>query len=217
MNTRKIKEKLQYIVLHHSYIPIGYDDSTHINILEKESAAFNKRNPTCDSALFYHYVILPSGNVLHRVPAGIYAAHCGKNSGDYGKINNDNSIAICVSARLDQEKMTDAQWKSLVNEVKYQSEKHNLKIVKHSDVVSTACPGKNFPFKQLLKEIKMEKKPIIKKLYPDVDEKRWSYEAIEYVTKAGLMVGDENDMFHPYEPCTREELAAVIYNLERKK
>jgi len=209
MNTRKIKEKLQYIVLHHSYIPIGYDDNTHINILEKESAAFNKRNPTCDSALFYHYVILPSGNVLNRVPAGIYAAHCGKNSGDYGKINNDNSIAICVSARLDQEKMTDAQWKSLVNEVKYQSEKHNLKIVKHSDVVFTACPGRNFPFKRLLKEIKM-------KLYDDVDEKRWSYPAIDYVTRAGIMAGDENG-FRPRDPITREEVAQVIFNLERKK
>ena len=209
MNTRKIKEKLQYIVLHHSYIPTNYDDSTHINILEKESAAFNQRNPTCDSALFYHYVILPSGNVLNRVPAGIYAAHCGKNSGDYGKINNDNSIAICVSARLDQEFMTDAQWLSLVNEVKYQSKLLNLKIVKHSDVVATACPGKNFPFKRLLKEIKM-------KLYDDVDEKHWSYPAIDYVTRAGIMAGDENG-FRPQDPITREEVAQVIFNLERKK
>ena len=56
-----------------------------------------------------------------------------------------------------------------------------------------------------------------KPLYDDVDPKRWSYPAIDYVTRAGLMTGDGDDKFRPTEPCTREELAAVVYNMERKK
>ena len=54
------------------------------------------------------------------------------------------------------------------------------------------------------------------KLYDDVDEKRWSYPAIDYVTRAGIMAGDENG-FRPRDPITREEVAQVIFNLERKK
>ncbi|MCK5849063.1 MAG: S-layer homology domain-containing protein [Caldisericia bacterium] len=209
MNTRKIKETLKYQVFHHSCIPVHYSDELHLSILKREAQAFNEKNPSCDSVAQYNYVILPSGRVENLVPAGIYTAHCGLNTGE-GKINNDNSISICVSANLDREKMTDLQWKALINEARYQGEHRGLKPARHKDIVATSCPGRNFPYSKLLKEMK------VKKLYDDVDEKRWSYPAIEYVSRAGIMTGDEYG-FRPKDPVTREELAQVIYNLERKK
>ena len=205
MNSRKIKDKLEYIVLHHSCIPVRYSDDTHLTILQKEVQSLY---PAYDFGGLYHYVILPSGKVYNLVPAGIYAPHCGLNSGEW-RITNDNSISICVSADLSKETMTNEQWEALLNEVKYQSKKHNLQIVRHKDVVATDCPGKNFPYNRLIQEVKMPK------LYKDVDESRWSYPAIEYVTRAGIMAGDEKG-FRPTEPCTREELAQVILNLQKR-
>jgi hypothetical protein len=112
------------------------------------------------------------------------------------------------------EVLSEKEYQTLLNEVKYQSEKYNLKIVGHHDVLATACPGANFPMDRLLADIrKPDKEDDLKpKLYPDVDPNRWSYEAIAYLKKLDIMKGDEHG-FRPTDPCTREEVAAVIYNL----
>jgi hypothetical protein len=173
------------------------------------------RYPKYDFGGLYHYVVLPSGNMYNPVPVGIYAPHCGLNIGE-GPINNDNSIAIAVSGNLMHETLTEKMYQTLLNEVKYQSKHYGLNIVGHHDVVSTACPGANFPMDRLLADLrKPDKEEPMQKLYPDVDESRWSYPAIDYVTRAGIMAGDENG-FRPSEPCTREELAQVIYNLQKR-
>jgi N-acetyl-anhydromuramyl-L-alanine amidase AmpD len=211
MNSRKIKGKLEYIVLHHTTIPQRYSDLKHTEILQNE---VRNLYPTYDFGGLYHYVVLPSGNMYNPVPVGIYAPHCGLNYGE-GPITNDNSIAIAVSGNLMFETLSEKEYQTLLNEVKYQSEKYNLKIVGHRDVLATACPGANFPMDRLMKDLRSPVKEQ-KMLYKDVDENRWSFEAIEYVTRAGIMTGDE-DGFRPSDPCTREELAQVIYNLQRRK
>lgn len=203
MNSRKIKGKLEYIVLHHTTIPQRYSDLKHTEILQKE---VRNLYPQYDFGGLYHYVVLPSGNMYNPVPVGIYAPHCGLNYKE-GPINNDNSIAIAVSGNMMHETLSEKEYKTLLNEVKYQSKKYGLNVVRHDDVVSTSCPGANFPMDRLMRDLRQEAK-----MYKDVDENRWSYEAIEYVTKMKLMQGDEHG-FRPTDPCTREELAQVIYNL----
>ncbi|MBQ7095825.1 MAG: N-acetylmuramoyl-L-alanine amidase [Clostridia bacterium] len=51
--------------------------------------------------------------------------------------------------------------------------------------------------------------------YNDAKEiPKWAREAVEKVTKAGLMVGDDKGNFNPNEPVTRAQLALVLQRLE---
>ena len=51
-------------------------------------------------------------------------------------------------------------------------------------------------------------------LYKDVEEGKWYTGAIEAVTKEGLMIGDGNGNFRPYDPITRAEMAVIICRLK---
>jgi hypothetical protein len=50
--------------------------------------------------------------------------------------------------------------------------------------------------------------------FKDVEESRWSFKAIDYVTDKGYMKGFPDGTFKPGEPLTREQMAQVLYNLE---
>ncbi|WP_206099746.1 S-layer homology domain-containing protein [Longirhabdus pacifica] len=52
------------------------------------------------------------------------------------------------------------------------------------------------------------------KRFKDVSKERWSYEAIEKVSKMGIMTGYPDDSFKPNQPITREEVAALITKLK---
>lgn len=46
--------------------------------------------------------------------------------------------------------------------------------------------------------------------FPDVDEYLEYAEAVEYVNKLGIMVGDEHGNFNPYSTVTRAEMATIV-------
>ncbi len=50
--------------------------------------------------------------------------------------------------------------------------------------------------------------------FKDVEESRWSFKAIDYVTDKGLMKGFPDGTFKPSDPLTREQMAQVLYNLK---
>ena len=54
-------------------------------------------------------------------------------------------------------------------------------------------------------------------LYKDVPDNQWYTEAVELVTKAGLMKGDGNDTFRPNDPITRAEIAEILCRTENLK
>jgi hypothetical protein len=47
-------------------------------------------------------------------------------------------------------------------------------------------------------------------VFSDVPSNHWASGNIGAVTKAGIMIGDENGLFHPDSQLTREEMAAVL-------
>lgn len=49
--------------------------------------------------------------------------------------------------------------------------------------------------------------------FPDVDENAEYVEAVEYVSGAGIMVGDEKGNFNPNKTITRAEMATIICNI----
>jgi len=75
----------------------------------------------------------------------------GDNVGAHASGYNTNGYGICCEGNFDLETtMSNAQFTSLVERVKFHAARFpHAALVKHSDVGSTACPGKYFPWAQL--------------------------------------------------------------------
>lgn len=49
-------------------------------------------------------------------------------------------------------------------------------------------------------------------IYTDINEKAWYFRAIKYVSNNRIMIGTDEVSFKPYQYCTREQLATILYN-----
>jgi len=216
MNDRYMLDMPKYIVVHHTVIPVSYTDKQHLDILQGQ----NTRLHGSAFGGLYHKVVLPSGLVKTLVPVGRYAPHIDFNKGEY-YVNNDNAIGIAVSYNGNVDQMTGAQWKNLVNEVAWMQREYHIESIKpHRDINPTACPGNLFPFDTLLSEVKRTLEvggESTVRVFMDVENERWSKIAIEYVKNCGLMRGYEDGTFRPEDSLTREEMAAILYNLSNLK
>lgn len=112
----------------------------------------------------YHFFIRKDGSVHRGRPIEYVGAHA------YGA--NTASIGICFEGNFEIEKMSTAQKNAgaeLVTYIKslYPSIK---KVSKHMDHNATACPGKNFPFRDIAAGVKTEVKPVepVKEIPTDV-------------------------------------------------
>lgn len=90
----------------------------------------------------YHFLVRKDGKVYRLRPEKAVGAHA---SG-----SNSDSIGICFEGDFQSEKMSDKQKKAGKELVVYLKKKYDInKVQKHSDVCSTDCPGKNFPFSEI--------------------------------------------------------------------
>jgi N-acetyl-anhydromuramyl-L-alanine amidase AmpD len=141
----------KYVVLHHSATDEGNADNFD---------RYHREEKKWSHGLAYHFVIgngNGSGNgeieVGDRWKKQIHGAHTANM--DLNRI----AIGICLVGNFEEDsEPTDNQFKSLISLVTYLSKRYNIpnsRIVKHSQVIQkgTACPGKNFPYRQLIKEI----------------------------------------------------------------
>lgn len=94
----------------------------------------------------YHFYIRKDGSVWRGRPEQWVGSHAGS-SNDYNK----HSIGICFEGNFEQETMTDAQVQSgreLIADIK---SRYSIKqVLGHKDIAATACPGKNFRWKEIL-------------------------------------------------------------------
>ena len=111
------------------------------------------------SGIGYHFYVRKDGKIYRGRPEYAIGAHA---SG-----SNYNSIGICAEGNFENETMSDAQKNSIKELVAYLKNKYKIKtVVRHRDVGSTACPGKNYPFHYIANgsvsadENKPENKPI---------------------------------------------------------
>ncbi len=145
------ENRWEYVVLHHSATDEGSADN-----FDK----YHREQKKWEHGLAYHFVIgngNGSGNgeieVGDRWKKQIHGAHTANM--DLNRI----SIGICLVGNFEADsEPTDNQIESLISLVAYFSEKYNIPkshIVRHSQVLQkgTACPGKNFPYKQLINEV----------------------------------------------------------------
>ncbi len=141
----------KYVVLHHSATNGG-----NANNFDR----YHREKKKWSHGLAYHFVI-GNGNgsgdgeieVGERWKKQIHGAHTANM--DLNRI----SIGICLVGNFEEDnEPTGDQFKSLINLVTYFSKRYNIPeshIVKHCQVIQkgTACPGKNFPYKQLINEL----------------------------------------------------------------
>ena len=111
----------------------------------------------------YHFLVRKDGNVYRLRPEEYIGAHA------YG--SNYNSIGICAEGNFENEIMSEAQKNSLIELVSYLKGKYGIsKVLKHSDVNNTACPGKNYPFNEIVNG-KVEERHEVSGILADIQSK----------------------------------------------
>lgn len=111
----------------------------------------------------YHFLVRKDGNVYRLRPEEYIGAHA------YG--SNYNSIGICAEGNFENETMPEAQKNSLIELVSYLKGKYGIsKVLKHSDVNNTACPGKNYPFNEIVNG-KVEERHEVSGIIADIQSK----------------------------------------------
>lgn len=95
------------------------------------------------SGIGYHFLVRKDGSVHRGRPIDTVGAHT------YGA--NSDSIGVCFEGNFENEEMPDVQKEAGAELVTYIRQLYPsiTKVGKHKDYLSTACPGKNFPFEYI--------------------------------------------------------------------
>lgn len=102
----------------------------------------------------YHFFIRKNGEIYRGRREDAVGAHA------YG--GNLDSIGICFEGNFENENMPKAQLEAGKELITYLKDKYKItKIEKHKDVNATLCPGKNFPFKDMVTEINILVPPVV--------------------------------------------------------
>lgn len=192
------RNRTDYIVLHHADISKATVEGIHQIHLNKGWAGIG-----------YHFYVRKDGNVYRGRPRDAIGAHC---------LNyNDRSIGICAEGNYENEQQMPNEQKNAIIALLVELKKiyPPAKIVGHRDLNATACPGKYYPFKEILAA--MDTNLIFKKevvaLFKDVPNNHWAKGSIERMAQLGLLKGDNEGNFKPDDPLTRAQLAAVLDRL----
>lgn len=103
------------------------------------------------SGIGYHFLVRKNGTIERGRAENLVGAHV---TG-----HNSDSIGICFEGNFETETMGEAQKNAGSELVEYLKKKYSIGIVvRHKDLAATACPGKNFPFEEILQGVKTETK-----------------------------------------------------------
>jgi N-acetyl-anhydromuramyl-L-alanine amidase AmpD len=190
------RSRTDYIVLHHADWSECSVYDIHRSHLAKGWAGIG-----------YAYFVSKDGEVYQGRPPDAIGAHC--------KNYNARSVGICAEGDYETEQMPGYQKNAIVSLLVWLKKQYpNAKIVGHRDLFPTACPGRNYPFLEILEAVKV--KVLFKEvagLFKDVPDNHWAKGSIERLAKLGLLKGDPKGNFQPDKPLTRAQLAAVLDRL----
>jgi len=141
------KERWEGIVIHHSGSYAG------------NAQEFDRWHRQLDwDGLGYHFIIDnghggPDGRVEvgYRWRQQLTGAHCREDQGD-DNYWNEHTIGICLVGNFEQHPPSVAQYESLVELIQFIQVRYGIasnKIIGHSDVKPTACPGRFFSWEEL--------------------------------------------------------------------
>lgn len=107
------------------------------------------------SGIGYHYYVRKDGTIYPGRPEWAIGAHA---SG-----HNYNTIGICAEGDFEIEHMPEAQKNAIKELIAYLKTKYNIKFIKrHSDWSATACPGKNYPYDDIVNGVVAPSAPEVK-------------------------------------------------------
>ena len=122
-----LRNTTKHIVLHHR-AGAGDADSIHQQHLNQGYTGIG-----------YHFYIRKDGNIYRGRPINTGGAHC------IG--HNDDGIGVCFEGNFEKESMSSAQISAGKELIDYLKKKYPAaEVVRHRDLYTTACPGKNFQF-----------------------------------------------------------------------
>ena len=185
------------IVLHHTATGGVGDGSEEWNTII--SVCKQRRGSTyiCD----YHYGVGPTGKLFCGQPVSNPCWHCGNDE------INKVSLAVACIGNFEEYLMPLTQKNRLIQLIRDLKVLYpNAKLMFRKEIVATLCPGKYYPYTEVLNY----QLPAIR--FPDVPHSYLFYPAIELVAQKGIMNGDSEGTFRPFDPVTRGELAQVMVN-----
>ena len=208
--------KINYIILHHSATPYQLNDKDKDgkeigkSICEKARDKWKEEYPhyRCD----YHFLIGHTGEVFKGQPVAQPAWH----ATNYDV--NLHSIGICFLGNFENIAMPKEQFDAGVKLIKILMSKYNIplkNVLRHKDIISdithhinsTLCPGKNFPYVEMLEALRNGEPFIdIGAGYPYLKE-------VKYLKEKGIIKGDPNGCFNPDYCITREEAMLIAYRI----
>ena len=125
------REQTRYIILHHR---AGNGDIMSIHT-QHTNQNFG--------GVGYHYYVRKDGSIFRGRPERAIGAHCSN--------HNSNSVGICFEGNFETEIMCEDQKKAGAELVKYLKDIYkSATLVRHKDMKATACPGKNFPYDEIV-------------------------------------------------------------------
>lgn len=135
------RDKTNRIILHHS----------GVSVLQSVEVIHNyHKNTNKWAGIGYHFYVRKDGSIYRGRPEEMIGAHA------YGA--NSDSIGICAEGDFNNETMSEVQKNAIKELVAYLKEKYNItKVQRHSDTIATSCPGKNYPFEDIVNGQVIEK------------------------------------------------------------
>ncbi len=90
----------------------------------------------------YHFYVTKDGRIWIGRPETWLGAHTS---------GFNDRIGICAEGNFEEETMPEAQQEAIVNLIAYLKNKYGeLEVTRHSDHDATACPGKYYPFEEIV-------------------------------------------------------------------
>lgn len=169
--------KKEYIVIHHTGIKNGNSDSYIIWESIKRSHQLKYKDRFSWYIADYHFGITKDLRVFIGNSVDYPCFHSGDDN------INFKSISVAFFGNFNEELLDKKQFDLGVITISDLVKRFNIKfekILKHSDIVNTSCPGKNFPFEEL-------KKKII-----NITKDDWKKESIVFAKERGWIKGEHN-------------------------
>lgn len=133
-NAMSERKSTNRIILHHS----------GVSVLQSVEIIHNyHKNTNKWAGIGYHFYVRKDGKIYRGRPEMAVGAHA------YGA--NSDSIGICAEGDFNSETMNEVQMNAIKELVSYLKQKYNISLIqKHSDTIATSCPGKNYPFDEIV-------------------------------------------------------------------
>lgn len=182
------RRKTEAIVLHHS----ASGPTTTIQDVHRWHLANGW------SGIGYHYVIYADGQIWTGRPEDTVGAHAYYSAKQEA---NSNGIGVCLIGNFETGKPTQAQLDSLVWLIRDIRTRHlGIAVQGHKDVMPTACPGKNFPWAELIRRLE-ETEKVMFKTVNDIPD--WGKPTIDRLIAKDALQGDGKGNINLSEDATR--------------